>query len=224
MLVELNNISHSFGEGELSIHALKNIDFTLKAGEVVLLMGPSGSGKTTLLQVIGALLIPDAGEILIDQIKTNTLIEEEREAFRLAHYGFVFQNYNLFPMLTALENIAVGLDILGYSKKAAYEAALELLSQVHLKERAHSYPDALSGGQKQRIAIARALAGHPKLILADEPTASLDIENGHMVMQLMSDLAKTQNRGVIVVTHDHRLQKWADRIVELEDGAIKNRV
>ena len=205
------------GTGELQI--LKSIDITLYAGELTLLMGPSGSGKTTLLSILGCILSPTSGELDVQGIAAGGLGPEGLAAIRRDHVGFVFQSYNLFPTLTALENVMLALDVRG-DECDAVEQARDALCAVGLSHRLDTYPRKLSGGEKQRVAIARALAGSASLILADEPTAALDGENGQAVMALLAEVSKDANRAVLAVTHDHRTLGYADRIIHIEDGRI----
>ena len=183
-------------------------------------MGPSGSGKTTLLQILGCLLRPSEGVVLLHGRPTHNLSEDRLGALRLEHFGFVFQAYNLFPMLTATENVLVAFDLARRELSAARTRARELLTLVGLEKRLDAYPSELSGGEKQRVAIARALAGDPEIIMADEPTAALDAENGLRAMELFRMLARKQDRAVTIVTHDPRIVHFAGRIVHIEDGRI----
>jgi len=185
-----------------------------------MLMGPSGSGKTTLLSIMGCILTATSGSVRVGGREVVGLREKELPALRLQHIGFVFQGFNLFPTLTARENVELMLDLKGVPAAAAKRRAHELLDQVGLGEKHGSFPADLSGGQKQRIAIARALAGDPEIILADEPTAALDSQTGRNVMEMMSELAHKRGRAVVIVTHDSRVLSFADRIVKIEDGAI----
>jgi len=185
-----------------------------------MLVGPSGSGKTTLLSIMGCILTATSGSVRVGGREVVGLREKELPALRLQHIGFVFQGFNLFPTLTARENVELMLDLKGVPAAAAKRRAHELLDQVGLGEKHGSFPADLSGGQKQRIAIARALAGDPEIILADEPTAALDSQTGRNVMEMMSELAHKRGRAVVIVTHDSRVLSFADRIVKIEDGAI----
>jgi putative ABC transport system ATP-binding protein len=189
---------------------------------VLLLMGPSGSGKTTLLHILGALLTPTSGEVFLRENPIAHLSEEERGALRLKRFGFIFQSYNLFPMLTATENVLVAFDLARADLREGREKARALLRQVGLGDRLDAFPHAMSGGQKQRVAIARALAGDPEILMADEPTAALDAESGLRTMELFRRLAHEQGRAVVIVTHDPRILSLADRIVRIEDGWIVN--
>ncbi|MBU2582517.1 MAG: ABC transporter ATP-binding protein [Alphaproteobacteria bacterium] len=209
-----------FGTGAGEVQVLKGVHLDLLPGELTLLMGPSGSGKTTLLSILGCILRQTEGDLVIANTKTNKLSAEAMADLRRNHVGFVFQSYNLFPTLTALENVMLALDVRGRMPADAPQRAKNALDSVGLSHRINTYPAKLSGGEKQRVAIARALAGSPSVMLADEPTAALDSENGQSVMQLMSDVSKDASRAVLCVTHDHRILKYADRIIRIEDGVI----
>lgn len=199
---------------------LKQITLSVQQGMVQLLMGPSGSGKTTLLTVLAGLLTPTAGSVHLLGENFTQLSQQQQAQFRLNHLGFVFQDFNLFPALSAIENIEVALNLKGIRGRQARRQAQELLDQVGLADYAQKRPLALSGGQQQRVAIARALAGEPQLILADEPTASLDSQSGRSVMELLRKLAKDHRCTVLMVTHDPRILDLADQITYLEDGEI----
>lgn len=220
VLLELRDVGMTYGAGEAAVAALRGASLEIRRGEILMLMGPSGSGKTTLLQIAGALLAPTSGEVRFMGRAIQGLSQEKRGALRLAHFGFVFQSYNLFPTLTARQNVELALDLRGTASSDRIEAALTALARVGLADRAGHYPAQLSGGQKQRVAIARALAGSPEIVFADEPTAALDSESGKRVVSLLHDLAKAQDRAVVVVTHDPRIVDAADRIVHIEDGRI----
>jgi putative ABC transport system ATP-binding protein len=219
-VLRARNVSQVFGAGETAFVALHSVDIEVRRGEVLLLMGPSGSGKTTLLHILGGLLRPTSGEVVLDDERIDRLSEEGRGALRLRYFGFVFQSHNLFPVLTATENVLVALDLARADLRAGRERARDLLRQVGLGQRLDAFPNELSGGQKQRVAIARALAGDPPILMADEPTAALDAESGHRAMELFHRLAREQNRAVVIVTHDPRILSLADRIVRIEDGRI----
>lgn len=219
-LLEARGITKWLGSGENQFQVLKGIDVDLRPGELTLLMGPSGSGKTTLLSILGCILTASGGELKVADEEAVGRSAEGLADLRRRHVGFVFQSYNLFPTLTALENVMVALDVRRADTFDAVEAAEAALAAVGLTHRTHNYPAKLSGGEKQRVAIARALAGSPSVILADEPTAALDSENGQAVMQLLAEVAKDPNRAVLAVTHDHRTLSYADRIVHIEDGRI----
>ncbi len=219
-ILEARGITKVFGSGDIEIKVLKGVNMQLRAGELTLLMGPSGSGKTTLLSILGCILSPTEGELIINGNSTRGLNAEGLADLRRKQVGFVFQSYNLFPTLTAVENVLLALDVRGSGAENAHAQAEDALKSVGLAHRIHAYPKKLSGGEKQRVAIARALAGSPSVILADEPTAALDSENGAAVMALLSEVGKDPNRAVLAVTHDHRTLSYADRIIVIEDGRI----
>ena len=220
VLLEARNIVKVFGSGEFEVMPLKGIDLDLRAGELTLLMGPSGSGKTTLLSILGCILTPTKGDLDVAGIPTTGLDAEGLAKVRRRHVGFVFQGYNLFPTMTASENVMLALDVRAAPVVNPPKHAVDALTAVGLAHRATAFPAKLSGGEKQRVAIARALAGRPSVILADEPTAALDAENGRAVMALLSEVAKDPTRAVLAVTHDHRTIPYADRIIRIEDGRI----
>jgi putative ABC transport system ATP-binding protein len=188
----------------------------------MMLVGASGSGKTTLLSIMGCILKPSSGRLMILEEDVTNLKEKELPRVRLANIGFIFQSFNLFPALTAAQNVEVVLELKGFKNKEARALSKNLLNQVGLSDKYNAYPSSLSGGQKQRVAIARALAGQPPIILADEPTASLDSTNGRKVVMLLRELAHQRNSAVVVVTHDTRTLEFADRIVHIEDGVISS--
>src|SRR5262249_5727636 len=202
---EAYELSKTYREGIHDIVAVRNASFQAGVGEIVAIMGPSGSGKTTLLSMLGCILRPTAGRISICGRRVDPLTEEQLPPIRRSHIGFIFQNYNLFAALTALENVLVALKLKGITGGVARQEGLRLLGSVGLADRANSVPRDMSGGQKQRVSIARALAGEPPLILADEPTANLDWRSGSQVIELLRDAAKAQGRTVVLVTHDHRV-------------------
>lgn len=214
------DIVKDLGEGAGRVQALKGVSLALEPGELTLLMGPSGSGKTTLLSIMGCILSPTSGSLDIVGHSTVGLSPEELAEIRRRHVGFVFQSYNLFPTLTALENVRLALDVRGHAPAQAAQEAETALRAVGLGHRMRSYPRTMSGGEQQRTAVARALAGSPALLLADEPTAALDSENGKAVMALLSQLARDKSRAILAVTHDSRTIPYADRIINIEDGRI----
>jgi putative ABC transport system ATP-binding protein len=218
--ISVRNVTKVYDEGASKVPALQEIDLDVTQGEVMLLMGPSGSGKTTLLSIMGCILRATSGSVRIAGVETSNLNEKELPRIRLEHIGFVFQGFNLFPTLTAGENVQLALDLKGIRGSKAKHEARRLLDLVELSQKYDTFPSDLSGGQKQRVAVARALAGSPRVILADEPTAALDGHTGRAVMQTMHDLAHKQGRAVVVVTHDSRVLEFGDRIVHLEDGRI----
>jgi len=219
-LVKARGICKSFGEGNARSSVLQRVELDVFRGEVLLLVGPCGSGKTTLLSVIAGILDADEGELsILDQSITN-LSAGAKTLFRRDYLSFVFQQYNLLPTLTAVENAAVPLFIRGVSKKQSLETATEILQELGMGERTQSLPAKLSGGEQQRVAIARALVGDPRLLLCDEPTASLDGETGHKVVEQLQRIGRRSDRAVVIVTHDSRIFEFGDRIVHMEDGQV----
>jgi putative ABC transport system ATP-binding protein len=216
----VRDVTKTYTEGGVEVRALRGVDFDIHAGEFVVLAGPSGSGKTTLLSVMGCILKATSGRIWIAGEEVGRLPESQLPAVRLQHVGFVFQTFNLFPTLTAGENVGLMLNLKGVHKTKIRSRALDLLDQVGIADKFNASPANLSGGQKQRVAIARAIAGDPSIILADEPTAALDSHTGRRVIELMRDLARQRQRAVVVVTHDSRVMELADRVVRMEDGMI----
>ncbi len=218
--VQIRGVTKSFGEGDNRIPVLKGVDLDVARGEVLLLVGPSGSGKTTLLSVMAGILESDTGDVTILGQSLQSLSASQKTWFRRDHLGFIFQQYHLLPTLTATENAAVPLLIRGVKKSDALSRAQEVLTTLGLGERLAATPRKLSGGEQQRVAIARALVGEPKLLLCDEPTASLDGETGHRVVQQLHEVGKHPDRAVIIVTHDSRIFEFGDRIVHMEDGQV----
>jgi len=219
-VVKIENITRTYQIGKLETHALRGVSLSINNGEFTALVGPSGSGKTTLLQMIGCLDQPTSGRINIDGKEVTSLNRNQRADMRKGHIGFIFQFFALIPTLTAYENVEMPLLLNGHAPKDRRDRVMELLKAVDLTERANNRPDQLSGGQQQRIAIARALAPKPALVLADEPTANLDTENGKQVMDLMQKLNKDTGVTFIFATHDPRVIHYARRVVTLEDGLI----
>ena len=213
-----------FPVGEQPLRVLKGIDLNIKTGDIQLLMGPSGSGKTTLLSILGGILTPTGGQVSLLGQEITELSRHKLAQFRLRNMGFIFQGFNLFPALTASENVESALNLKGIKGREARQQAFKLLEQVGLDDKHKSLPSDLSGGQKQRIAIARSLAGKPRLIFADEPTAALDSQRGRAVIELLRSLAKEEGCTVVMVTHDSRIIDIADRVVYVEDGNISSEV
>src|SRR5688572_19205472 len=220
-MLELKGVGKVYGSGETSVVALNAADLTIHAGEVMLIEGPSGSGKTTLLSIVGLLMRPSSGAVFVRGRNVTELKEKELPKIRAETFGFIFQGFNLFPALTALENVALGIRMKNPKAKNVEAEARRLLGAVGLGDRTHHLPQDLSGGQKQRVAIARALGGNPPVILGDEPTAALDSKTALGVMDLLRGLATNEGRAVVVVTHDHRLAKYADRVIRVDDGRVR---
>ncbi len=219
-LARLVGVGKTYGTGENAVAALSNATLEIRAGEVTLIEGPSGSGKTTLISILGLLLTPTAGEVWLEGKNVAGLGEKHLPGLRARNFGFVFQGFNLFPALSALENVAMAIQMKHARAKDPTAEAKRLLELVGLGSRMHHLPADLSGGQKQRVAIARALGGNPPILVGDEPTAALDTKTALSVMELLRELASTSGRAVVVVTHDPRLERFADRVVRVEDGHI----
>jgi putative ABC transport system ATP-binding protein len=217
--LELRQVSKVYGSGPSEVHALRAVDFAVERGELVAVMGPSGSGKSTLLTIAGSLEEATSGQVLVDGVDLATVSRSDRAKMRRRSIGYVFQDFNLLPGLTALENVTLPLELDGVSAKGARANGLEAMEELDVAERSDRYPDELSGGERQRVAIARAIVGERGLLLADEPTGALDSVNGEGVMRL---LRTATHRGVagIVVTHEAQLASWADRVVFLRDGHV----
>jgi len=216
--VTCQGITKWFGSGDAKVQALRGLDLDIGMGEMAMLVGPSGCGKTTLISIIAGLLNATEGELEVLGTRPAQLSQREQIAFRRTNLGFVFQQFNLLPTLTAAENVAVPLFVAGVPRRHAVEQASELLDELGLGDRLSYLPSDLSGGQQQRVAIARALIHNPRLIVCDEPTSALDAKTGHMVMELFSEVAVRPDRAVIVVTHDSRIFEFADTITHMEDG------
>jgi putative ABC transport system ATP-binding protein len=218
--ISVRGLTKTFGEGRTTVHAVRGIDLDVISGEVVLIMGPSGSGKTTLLLMLGAMLRPTSGSVIIDGIDLATAPERRLPELRARHLGFIFQDFNLLSALSALENVELACNLAGISGRTARDRATQLLERVELGDRLRHRPDQLSGGEKQRVAIARALANNPSMLLADEPTANLDSGRGSEIARLLRRLAAEDHQSIIIVSHDERLGEVADRVLWLEDGAF----
>lgn len=221
-IIEAEAVTKTFGRGRVQVPALKTVNLSLEAGEFTLLMGPSGSGKTTLLSILGCMLTPDTGTVRVCGIAAQKADPEELAKIRRRFIGFVFQSYHLFPTLTAAENVQLALDVRGERGRKARAKSCELLAKMGLADRIKAFPRELSGGEQQRVAIARALVADPAVILADEPTAALDGGNGRAIMNILAGIASEQGSAVLVVTHDSRVLPFADRIIYIEDGQLKD--
>jgi putative ABC transport system ATP-binding protein len=219
--VTCRGVTKVYGSGASAVHALRGVDLDVRTGELLMLVGPSGCGKTTLISVIAGILDHDAGECLVFGEDLQAMPQSRRTNVRGRTIGFVFQAFNLLPALTALENVAVPLLILGHPRKQALERARAIVEKVGLSDRAHALPSQLSGGQQQRVAIARALVHEPKLIVCDEPTSSLDQDTGTRIMEILRDVALAPDRALVIVTHDSRTFGFADRIARMNDGRIE---
>ena len=211
-----------YGDKHTKVTAIKNVSLKVKKGEVTLILGPSGSGKTTLLSMIGCILSPDRGEIVIDGENINNMSEKELGQVRREKIGFVFQSFNLLKSLTVRENVEVSLNLIGIKGETARKKSTGILIELGLGDRIDFYPNSLSIGEKQRVSIARAIINDTKIILADEPTGNLDFKNGQKIAKILKRLAKEHKISVIIVTHDNRIESIADRILYLEDGMIKD--
>ena len=219
-VLAVRDVVKVFEEGSQRVEVLRGVSLAVAPGEVLALEGPSGSGKTTLLSIMGCILTPTSGTIHVAGANVDPHWPNGLREVRRKSIGFVFQQYNLFPALTALENVEYALNVKGHKGRRAHEEARSALTRVGLGDRLHFLPRDLSGGQKQRVAIARALAGSPPVILADEPTANLDTMAGTHVLELFRDLAKSESRGLVIVTHDPKVRAVADRVVGIRDGRL----
>lgn len=214
-------LTKTYGEGPDAFQALRGVDLTVRHGEFVMISGPSGSGKTTLLSILGCVLSASSGSLELLGEKVTGLPESALPELRLAYIGFIFQGHNLIASLTARENVALMFQLRGYGRGEALAESDVLLHRVGLADKGQHKPGDLSGGQRQRVAVARAIAGRPPLVLADEPTASLDAKNGQLVTELLKGLSREDDTTVLVVTHDNRIFHLADRIVHIEDGLLR---
>ena len=216
--IQAMNVHKIFDTGKVRVHALRGVDLTVQPGEMVSIMGASGSGKTTLLNVLSGLDTLTDGEVLIEGADLSMLSDNERTDYRAKHMGFIFQTFNLLPVLTAAENVELPLIVSGTGPKEARERALEMLDQVDLRDWASHKPSELSGGQQQRVTVARALVNNPAIVWADEPTGSLDSENADQIMELIVRLNRENNQTFVIVTHDRRVAEMTGRIIRMRDG------
>lgn len=219
-ILTLEHVQKKFGDGDSSIMILKDISLTIKRGEFIAIVGPSGSGKSTLLSIIGALLSPSGGKVILDQEDIAKYKPSKLAAVRKDKIGFIFQSSNLIPYLTVKDQLMLISNISNASKKENEKKATDLINHLGLGHRIKTYPNKLSGGEKQRVAIARAFMNDPDLVLADEPTASLDFERGKHVVEMISNEVKSRNKAAIMVTHDERILHLCDRVLRIEDGQI----
>jgi putative ABC transport system ATP-binding protein len=222
VVLEAHGLTKVFGAGAGEVRAVDGVDLAVKRGEILLIMGPSGSGKTTLLTMLGGLMRPTSGTIRIGDAEITSMSERQLTAVRRKQVGFIFQSFNLLESLRAQENVEVVLNLCGRRGAEARTRAATLLTGLGLEERLNYSPRDLSGGEKQRVSIARALANDPLIVMADEPTANLDSRHGHEVVVLLREIARTQRRSVVIVSHDHRIREVADRVLWLEDGRIRD--
>jgi putative ABC transport system ATP-binding protein len=217
--LELRQVSKSYGDGPATVHALREVDLCIERGELVAIMGPSGSGKSSMLTIAGSLEEPTSGEVFVGGASLGSMSQKQRAQLRRRSIGFVFQDFNLLAGLTAVENVAMPLELDGTPARQAQTRALAALERLGVGDRATHFPDSLSGGERQRVAIARAVVGERRLVLADEPTGALDSVNSEAVMRLLRDVCRDGAAGV-VVTHEAHLAAWADRVVFLRDGRV----
>lgn len=221
MTLTMKNISKSYQDGDQVVEVLKNVSLEVAQGEFVAIVGPSGAGKSTFLSIAGALLSPTAGEITIGGVELSNLSNKALTEIRLEKVGFIFQGANLIPYLNVRDQLLLIAELAGHRGSEAKQKADTLLRDLGLTARQHNYPESLSGGEKQRVAIARSLMNNPDVILADEPTASLDANRGHKVVQMIAEEVKRNNKAAIMVTHDERVLDLVDRVVRIEDGHLK---
>ena len=219
-IIEAKAVKKTLGSGAGQVQALRGVDLSLRRGELTLLMGPSGSGKTTLLLILGCMLAPNSGQVIVCGTSTGDADKEGLAKIRRDHIGFVFQSYHLFPTLTAAQNVQLALDIRGERRRKAAEKSRHALKMVGLEQKIDALPHELSGGEQQRVAIARAIVANPSAVLADEPTGALDGSNGRTIMNILASIAHERGSAVLVVTHDPRVLPFADRIVNIEDGRL----
>lgn len=219
-IIEAKAVEKTLGRGAGQVQALRGIDLSLRRGELTLLMGPSGSGKTTLLLILGCMLTPSSGSVTVCGVPTADADKEGLAKIRRNHIGFVFQSFHLFPTLTAAQNVQLALDIRRERGRKAREKSRQALKMVGLEQKIRARPLELSGGEQQRVAIARAIVADPSVVLADEPTAALDTDNGQTIMRILASIAHDRERAVLVVTHDPRVVPFADRIIHIEDGRL----
>lgn len=219
--IQCSHVSKAFGKDSSRIEVLKDINLTTYENELIMIMGPSGSGKSTLISIIAGILHQDSGECLLLDVSINDLVGEEKTRFRAKHIGFIFQTFNLIPTLTAVQNAAMPLLLMGISSDEAFAKSEELLLRFGLDQQRYRFPSSLSGGEQQRVAIARGCIHKPKILLCDEPTSFLDSQRGKAVIEILREIKTTQNSTLIIVTHDPRILEFADTIIYIQDGAIR---
>ncbi len=219
-IISLKDVSKTYGSGHSKVDALTNVSFSIHAGDLILIKGPSGSGKTTLLTILGLLLSPTRGKLLLGDRLDTSVSTPAAASYRLNTIGFIFQSFNLMDSLNAWENVALPNIISKKAKKKAKARAFELLDSLNMKKRAEHFPNQLSGGEKQKVAVARALINNPQIILADEPTANLDSKTGATIVTTLCEIACRDNRAVVIVSHDERIEKAVKRIISIEDGKL----
>jgi putative ABC transport system ATP-binding protein len=220
MILEAKELSKTYGVGETRVEALRDVNLQISGREIVAIMGPSGSGKSTLLSLLGGVDTPSSGQVLLEGVDLSTLDDNHRTLIRRRRLGFIFQAFNLLPILTAVENVALPLELDGIPSSEAHRRALEALTQVDLAARRSHLPGMLSGGEQQRVAIARALVIQPALLLADEPTGNLDSTNGQRIMELLRNLVDEHQQTIVMVTHDMDIGRAANRVIRLRDGRV----
>jgi putative ABC transport system ATP-binding protein len=220
MILEAKELSKTYGVGETRVEALRDVNLQISGREIVAIMGPSGSGKSTLLSLLGGVDTPSSGQVLLEGVDLSTLDDNHRTLIRRRRLGFIFQAFNLLPILTAVENVALPLELDGIPSSEAHRRALEALTQVDLAARRSHLPGMLSGGEQQRVAIARALVIQPALLLADEPTGNLDSTNGQRIMELLRNLVDEHQHTIVMVTHDMDIGRAANRVIRLRDGRV----
>lgn len=222
LVLETRDLCKSYGNEETRVEALRGVNLQVSRGEIVAIMGPSGSGKSTLLSLLGAVDSPSGGQVILEGVDLSTLNDTQRTLLRRRRLGFIFQAFNLLPILTALENVALPLELDGVSAFEARRRAVSALEQVEMQHRRGHLPGMLSGGEQQRVAVARALVIQPALLLADEPTGNLDSTNGQRIIELLRGLVDQQRQTIVMVTHDEEIGAAADRVVRLRDGCVDN--
>lgn len=221
-MILVKDLYKVYGKGENRVEALRGVDLSVRDGEFLAILGPSGSGKTTLLNCLSGVDSPTRGEIYFNGVAFHSLSEEEKTKFRAKHMGFIFQFFNLVPVLTVIENVELPLKILGVNHRESKERAFEMIKRVGLSDKANRFPSQLSGGEQQRVAIARALVHEPDIVWADEPTGNLDSETGSMIIELLDRMRIEHRTTLVVVTHDERIAKKADRVLIMRDGKFVN--